>query len=128
MKTEDFKSVYNESRNGANKMIRHPLMRNFAMSDGVRDLADTGIWWLVDVLATELPAVFRQQAEVSNTATIKVKVSSGKATLTAEFDDDVVAWKKHITHTDMPEGEWLFYMADEYEGDCRYRIILLSEY
>jgi hypothetical protein len=128
MKTEEFKRVYGESRNGANKMIRYPLVRSVAISDGIRDLADTGTWWLFDIFATELPAVFRQQAAVSNRAILKARVSKGQATLTAEFDDDMVAWKKRITHTDMPEGEWLFMMADEYEGDCRYRIILISEY
>lgn len=128
MKTEEFKRVYGESRNGCNSFIRHPLVRSFAISDGVRDLADTGCWWLTDILATELPAVFRQQADVSNTCIVKVVVADGVGLITAEFVDDLVAWKKAGIHTDLPDGEWLFYIADELDGDARYRCILMSEY
>lgn len=128
MKTEEFKRVYEEVRNGCNGLIRHPLVRNFAISDGVRDLADTGVWWLIDILATELPAEFRRNAEVSNTAVIKVKVTNGVGLITAEFEDDIIAWKKAGVHTDLPDGEWLFYIADELDGDARYRCILMSEY
>lgn len=128
MKTEEFTQIYNESRNGANGFIRHPLVRNFAVSDGVRDLADTGCWWLIDIIATELPAVFRQQAAVSNTAVITAKVAGGVATISAEFEDDHIAWSKAGIRTDLPDGEWRFLMVDELEGDARYRLILLSEW
>lgn len=128
MKTEEFRRIYNESRNGCNNFIRHPLVRGFAVSDGVRDLADTGCWWLLDILATELPAEFHKNAEVSNTCVVKVRVSKGVARITAEFEDDVIAWKKGNIFTDLPEGEWELYLADECEGDARYRCILLSEY
>lgn len=128
MNTEKFKKIYNESRNGCNGFVRHPLARNFAFSDGVKDLADTGVWWMLDIVATELPAVFRKNAEVSNRCIVHAVVRDGQVNLRAEFEDDVVAWERNGIHTDMPEGDWLFMVADEMDGPTPYRMILMSEY
>lgn len=130
MNKEKFVEVYNLTRNGANGFYRHPFVRNFAYSDGVRDLAETGIYWLLDVLATELPPEFEHNKEVSNTCLVKVRVEDGVANIWAEFEDGVVAWGRGSIHTDMPEGSWDFYVADEggWSPDARYRMILLSEW
>lgn len=37
MDIEKFKLAYDESRNGANKFIRHPLVRLVAISDGLKE-------------------------------------------------------------------------------------------
>lgn len=128
MKTEEFKRIYAESRNGCNNFIRHPLARNFAVSDGVKDLADTGCWWAIDIFATELPAIFRDNEDVSNRCIVHVYVKNGTANLWAEFEDGVVSWKRSGVHTDLPEGSWEFMVADEGEGSTPYRMILISEY
>ena len=128
MNQEEFKRVYTESRNGANGFFRHPLCRTVAYSDGVKDLAETGCYWLLDILASELPSEFRKNEKVSNTCVVTVCVELGKAKITAEFEDGDVAWSKAGVWTDLPEGEWKLYVADEYEGPTRYRIILLTEY
>ena len=129
MNTEKFTQIYNESRNGANGFIRHPLARNFAFSDGVRDLADTGCWWMLDIFATELPAVFRKNEDVSNQCIVTAVVTPNqRASLYAEFEDGVVAWKRGGIQTDLPVGRWKFLVADEGEGPTPYRMILISEY
>lgn len=128
MNADKFKAVYNESRNGCNAFIRHPLVRQFAYSDGVQAMAETGCYWLLDILATELPAQFRKHEEESNTCVVTVKVTGSKAVIEAEFLDGRVAWSKPVDFTDMPEGEWKFYVVDEGHGATPYRMILLTEY
>lgn len=126
MNTTEFKRVYNESRNGCNSFIRHPLARNFAYSDGVQELAETGCYWLLDILATELPLKMRKASAAS--AMVNTHVKDGKAVITAEFIDGEVAWTKRITCTDLPDGDWKMYVADEMEGPTPFRCILISEY
>ena len=129
MNQDEFKRVYNENRNGCNYFVRHPLMPSFAYSDGVQDLADTGCYWLLDILSTELPAEFRKNEEVANSCIVTATVKAGKVDLTAEFEDGVVAWSRKDIWTDMPAGEWKINVADQGpEVDARYRAILLSEY
>ena len=57
-----------------------------------------------------------------------MQVTQGKAVITAEFEDGVAGWTKRIDITDLPDGTWSFFGADEYEGPQRYRLILLTEY
>ena len=129
MKTEEFKRVYNETRNGANCFYRHPLARNVAYSDGIRDLAETGCWWLLDIWATELPAVFKKHPHMGGQYILKAKVAKGKVKLWAEAGDDLPpVWKRSNIWTDLPEGEWVFMMVDECEDPTPYRILLLTEY
>lgn len=129
MDTEKFKAAYNASRNGCNEFIRHPLARSFAYTDGAQECAEAGCYWLIDILATELPAEFRKQNNVPSTCVVTVAVAKHKAVIRAEFEDGVVAWSKKIDMTDMPDGDWQFYLADEGpDTNARYRCILLSEY
>jgi hypothetical protein len=120
-----FKLVYNAVRNGCNEFYFHPMVRSFQYSDGVRDLAATGCYWLLDVLATELPAKFRKFEDVSNTCSLTVKSKNSKATIVAEFEDGKPGWTKRIEYTDLPEGKWQFHAADE---GGTYKMILLTEY
>lgn len=123
MNTEKFLKAYNESRNGCNHFIRHPLVRNFHYSDGVEECAEAGCYWLLDILATELPPVFRKNAAVSNMCSVRLNVEARKAAITGEFEDDVIAWRREIDFTDMPSGEWTFLITQE---DCL-KMILLTE-
>lgn len=128
MNTEQFTTAYHASRNGCDHFIRHPLVRSFAYSDGVASCADAGCYWLIDILATELPIEFKLNAKLSHSCSVKVTVKDSKAILTGEFVDGIVGWCKDVEWTDLPEGEWIFYITDECEGDTRYRCILLTEY
>ena len=118
-----FKKIYEESRNGANHFIRHPLVRSFAISDGMHDAAETGIWWLVDIAATELPAVLKKSGQYMGVLICKVK--KGKATLTMTGAGDVKLWSRRVDYTDMPDGTWNFFVTSEEGGD---RMILPTEY
>lgn len=124
MDIEKFKRAYGESRNGANVLVRHPLVRSFVMSDGVKDCADCGCWWLMDIIATEVPWLMKDTKETL--ATITVKVKKGKASITASGHQDVpLPWKRAGIWTDMPEGEWVFLVSD---NDDHRLILLVSEY
>jgi len=122
MNTE-FARIYNQSRNGANTLTRHPLVRKFVMSDGVIDCAECGMWWLVDIAATEIPAIMKRHSETLGIFTARVK--EGHAVLNLTGAGDVEIWKRVIDWTDMPDGEWVFYVGDD--GD-HYTMILPSEY
>ena len=123
MNIEKFKAIYNESRNGCNGFYRHPFARLFQYSDGVKDLADEGCHWLLDICATELPAIMRRAGEPHCMLTIEVK--KGKATLALSPTDDNNIWTKKIPYTDLPDGTWSFELADEGE---RFAMILISEH
>ena len=125
MNTTQFIAAYNESRNGANHLARHPLVRSFLYSDGVQECAEAGAYWLLDVLATEIPAMMRESG--LGLAVVNVAVKDGEATITCEkWDDDDNPYRRHVTWTDLPEGEWPFYVADN--GDRTFTCILPSEY
>jgi hypothetical protein len=123
MNTEQFINAYNESRNGANYFLRHGLVRKFQFSDGVRQCAEAGCYWLLDIFATESAMVLRKKQENFGVLTVKVKES--KATMTMTGSGDVRLWRKVIDYTDMPEGNWVFYLSDEGE---RFALILPKEY
>lgn len=124
MNQTEFKRIYGESRNGANGFARHSLARNVIYSDGVQDLAETGVYWALDIFATELPKMMRRHEEYMLVITIGVKGSGARITATGS-GDKVLPWSRDIDWTDMPEGDWLFYMSDD--GDT-FTIILPSEY
>ena len=128
MNTEAFHKAYFESRNGANFFVRHPLCRNVAYSDGVKEIGESGTWWLIDILASEMPAKFKENKALSNLCVITVKVKASKAAITGEWDDGVVGWKRDIDWTDLPDGNFNLYMADDQDGPTPYRIILPSEW
>ena len=123
MNNTEFLTAYNEPRNGANGFYRHPLVPKFHYSDGVRDCAQAGLYWLLDILATEGVQKIRK-ADVS-LATVTLTVKGDKATLVLSGSGDVVFWTRKITYTDAPEGVWSFLIGDEGE---RISMILVSEY
>lgn len=53
MNTQKFIRAFNESRNGCNHFIRHPLGRQLIYSDGVQECFEAGTYWLSDIVATE---------------------------------------------------------------------------
>jgi hypothetical protein len=44
---------------------------------------------------------------------VLVKVANGKAEIRADFGYGEHGWHKRIDYTDMPDGEWPFYVANE---------------
>lgn len=123
MNVEAFKAAYHESRNGANQFFRHGLVRSFVFSDGVNECAQAGCMWLVDIAATEVPKVLNEKDE--SLGCLVANVRGGGAVLRLTGSGDVVLWTKRVPYTDMPDGDWTFYIADE--SDKRV-MILPSEY
>lgn len=123
MNIEKFKAIYSEHGNGCNGFFRHPLVRRFQYSDGVKDLAEEGCYWLLDIAATELPTAMRKAGEPHCILTVTVK--SSKATLELSPTDNRTIWTKKIDWTDLPEGQWCFEVVDEGE---RVAINLISEH
>lgn len=125
MDTESFLRAYGESRNGANDFYRHTMWRKLVYSDGVKECLETGVYWLMDVIGTEcVKPVLDSGLPLG---ILYVNVNDGKADLRIEMQDDVVLWKKRVEYTDMPDGEWTFYLAND--GDTRQiSAILPTEY
>lgn len=125
MDSSAFLKAYNESRNGANEFYRHSLVRYFHYSDGVRDCAQAGCYWLLDIAATEFPAVMRKHGAPRAILEVHVK---GNESCTLELtvaDDKPAIWSRIISYTDIPEGRWFFELGDE---TVRVAMILLTEH
>lgn len=123
MNAEKFKSAYSESRNGTDGFTRS-FVRTFLLSDGVKECAEAGCYWLTDIAATELPKALRKTAE--SLGCLRVKVGKGKAKMILTGSGDVKLWSKSIAYTDMPDGDWMFYIAND--GDGVIKMILPTEY
>lgn len=126
MNTKQFIDAYNESRNGTDAFHFNPLYRKFLYSDGVRECAEAGCYWLLDILGTELPGAFAKRPDAF-LCIVTVTVKNESAKIVGEFDDDdEKPYRKSINYTDMPDGEWIFYVSDD--GDGKLRCILPKEY
>lgn len=128
MNVYKFVSSYNEPRNGANHFCRNPLYPKFLYSDGVQECAGAGCYWLLDILCTELPDVFK--AHPVYMLIVKVTVNHG-----AENQCEIVgtvsdygppAYTRSVGFTDLPEGVWTFFVFDDSDGVLR--CILPTEY
>lgn len=126
MNQDKFILAYNASRNGSENFYFNRLFTNFFYSDGVKECAEAGCYWLIDTLASELPAEFNKGTNYS--CSISVAVDEDKrCTITGTFfDGDPCPYIKHIEYTDMPVGEWKFYVTNE--GEFGYLCILFTEY
>ena len=122
MNTEAFVKAYNETRNGAGKFYYRRPNRKFQYSDGVQDCAVFGCYWMLDIFATELTKL----VPYGDNGIIHFLVKGGKGTMRMELaDDEPPVWKKRIDMTDMPDGDWVFYLVNE---RTRWACILPSEY
>ena len=125
MNTEAFIKAYEESRNGTYFFERHPLVRSFTFSDGMKECAEAGCYWLLAILATEIqPNQFKEKQ--STLCIVQVVVKDQKCEITGEFfDGDSSPYSKRVSYTDLPEGTWNFYLSLE---DSKVICILPSEY
>lgn len=126
MNTEAFIAAYRESRNGTDGFHFNPLYRNFLYSDGVKSCAEAGCYWLLDILGTELTRKLFVGKD-SFMCIVKVAVANQSATITGEFDEeDPTPYMRGVEYTDMPDGDWVFYVSDD--GDGKLHCILPTEY
>ena len=126
MDAQAFTQTYNESRNGANFLVRHPFFGRFKFSDGVQELAEHGCYWLLDILATELVGHFLNRPD-DVLIIVTVTVADDAAVITASAsDDDPAPWVRSIGYTDIPDGEWKFIVGQDEPG--YFTMILMTEY
>lgn len=122
MDTQAFITAYGTIRNGTDMFYRHPLALGgrFIYSEGVKECADAGCHWLLDILATEL------MVPIAERAIVEVIAQDGKARIVARLADDAPpTLDKRIDLTDLPDGNWKFLVNND--GDGRV-CILLTEY
>jgi hypothetical protein len=86
MNNQAFFKSYNASRNGANCFYRHFFIKKFHYSDGVSDCAEAGCACLIDIAATEIPAIMRSKNEPH--CMFEVSVKDSKTLLKLTYDDD----------------------------------------
>ncbi len=129
MNTQEFNRAMKGPRNGTDCFFRHAIARKALISSGVREVADAGCWWLVDLLCTEYAIKLRKDeaaGRVTGTPIIKVKVANKKARVELTYgDDEPPVHKNRIDYTDLPDGEHTFLAAVE---DDHAMFYLLTEY
>jgi hypothetical protein len=87
-------------------------------TDGVQYFAEqAGAFWLLDVIATEVYPLIKQNPFMVLTMTVNDK----KAKLVVDDGDANWIYQKNIDFTDCPDGEYRFYLV----GDV---LMLPSEY
>lgn len=127
MDTQKFIAAYNQSRNGANYFVQHFLCIGGRMeySDGVKELAEAGCYWLLDIIGTECLVPLRKSGQP--TSIVHVHVLKGqKAIITLTTQDGAPAiWTRVISYTDMPLGTWVFELVDE---GHRFALALITEH
>lgn len=94
---------------GTENWYRHPLVRGFIYTDGVKTFARmAGAYWFLDIAATEvLP--FQKQEEF---ILVVLAVKDDAAVISAEDGNGKSVWSRNIEFTDCPEGEWKFYLVN----------------
>jgi len=126
MNTEAFKSAYHEPRNGTDTYHHSLLYPNFIYSDGVKECAEAGCYWLLDKLGTELPAVF-DKSEDMFALIVEVDVAEDDtAVIRGTWEDgEPPVYQAELDFTDLPEGQWQFYVGRD---GAKLICILLTEY
>jgi hypothetical protein len=121
-----FHAVYHMGRNGCNRFFRHPIAigGRFEYSDGVKDLADLGCFWFLDIVSTECLVPLRKSGYPSCLIEVVVKKETARIAQTVT-DNAPPIWKRKIDYTDMPEGRWVFELVDE---GSRFAFTLMSEH
>jgi hypothetical protein len=112
MNESAFRVAYTLPRNGANALIRHPLSRSFIYSDGVREIADLGCHWLLDIIGTEGLMAARKDRDAQEGALIVItlRCHHGGMLISMKSNDDKPAfWNRNVTSTDFPAGDWKLY-------------------
>lgn len=107
--TEEFKSNI-EQFIGTNNHYASWLMK-YRYTDGVRYFAqEAGAYWLLNEINFIYVDLARKgKAEFLN---IVVKCKNKKADILVDDGNGNLLKKKHISWTDLPEGEWQFYLYD----------------
>jgi hypothetical protein len=132
MNMQAFKSAYHEPRNGTDAYHRSPLYPNFIYSDGVKECAEAGCYWLLDKLGTELPAVFDKNEDMASLLVEVDVAEDNTAVIRGTWEDGYdnpqnALYHAEMDYTDLPAGQWQFYVGRD-THPTRLICILLTEY
>ena len=112
---ESLKAVQRQFLNGSDGRTRHPFLRRFIYTDGVKAVADhVGGYWLLDIVATEVAPITLQRWKDHEDPLgfFIINVKGKKAQLSYTRDTGATPlWKRTIDYTDWPEGEWKYELA-----------------
>lgn len=130
MDAQKVRAVLDLSRNGCNSYFRHPLARSFLYTDGVKELAELGAYWLLDILGTEGVQAIRKDQDASNGSMVvcKLAVAAGGDGFTITLssnDDNPPFYTFRGPFTTFPEFGCTLYLQDDGEHVV---CILPSEY
>lgn len=123
MNNEEIKEFKNNLAQfcGSEDFFSTQFIRGFVYTEGVRYFAEkAGAYWLVDDVAL----FFKNKVKMTGFATVKAISKNNKVRLVLE-DEGVKYGEKRYSFSDLPEGEWLFYL--QYDGQ-RVFMMLPSEY
>lgn len=95
---------------GSENHFTNPLVK-FNYTDGVKYFAENaGAYWLLQ----EINSLYIKLLKINKTEFLDIKVFSkeNKADIIIDDGNDNILIKKHIGFTDLPEGEWKFFLYD----------------
>lgn len=129
MNDQAFLNAYHDpGRSGVNEWAYNMFYPNLIYSDGVKQCAEAGLYWMLDIINTETVQAHSKYRHVLGTdAFVYLRVSGATAELSLTCDTgEAPVWAKHIALTDAPEGDWCFYLSNDGDGVCR--LFLPTEY
>lgn len=129
------RAIFDESRNGGEPFTRHPLVRHFIYSQGVKEVAEhAGAYWFLDIVGTEFvkfASPYRGTFTLGIVTLVVNEDETARIELSLSDDDPEPAYTRNIDYTDFPAGEWQFWMSPVY-GDSGeffgFNLFLPSEY
>jgi hypothetical protein len=110
---------------GTEQWFRCFLNRKVTYTEGVKYFAEkAGAYWLLDILATELPGLVKKHGMIF----VSAESDGSQANLVAVRDKgEPPLWHRHVDFTDLPAGEWPLWMGEGGPGGTMV-IMLPSEY
>lgn len=104
---------------GTENYFNNPLIK-YLYTDGVKYFASTtNSYWLLN----EINFIYCDLLKINKGEFLNIKVVSknNKADIIVDDGNDNILKKKHISFTDLPEGEWKFFLTNNI-------LLLPSEY
>ena len=118
MTLENLDSFY-----GSEQFYRHALNRRMLYTEGVKYVADSGAYWLIDDIA--IANAYEPQLRVEEFQVWTLIKNGTAATLSAEDGNGNILYSKGIDYTDFPLDTIKFYVTASEDGSM---IMLPSEY
>ena len=94
---------------GTERYYRHPLQPRVTYSDGAKAFAErASAYWLLDIMATELPPFVDEHEIIFITTTVKDHTASISA---VRDKGEPPLWSRETAYTSLPDGDWALWMG-----------------